>query len=535
MMKSALRYFGWLSFITSVTGVISCDLAWLESAKPAIAQPITPTADGTNTIVTPDGNRFDISGGTLSKDGANLFQSFQKFGLNAEQTANFLSHPEIRNILGRVTGGEASLINGLIQVTGGNSNLFLMNPAGIIFGTNARLNVPADFFATTATGIGFAENNWFNAFGSNDYANLIGTPSQFAFDLSQPANLVNAGNLTVSPGKNLTLLGGSTINTGQLTAPSGTITVAAVSGENVVRITQTGHLLSLEIKPPRTNEGQQLPITPLDLPTLLTGTAGNLDTGLIPTSQHTVQLTNGVTVSPEGGTAIVSGTLNASTSTAGQTGGSVNVVGSHVGLLGAKIDASGTLGGGTVKIGGDYRGQGSVPNASQTLVSQDSVIAADALNSGNGGQVIVVSDQLTRFYGNISARGGSEVGNGGLVEVSGKELLVFTGLVNAGANNGQSGTLLLDPKNITITDTSTPLFNFVNPNANAGDLFGFSVAAVGTNVVIGAPASISPTPRPGAAYLFNGSNGVQLQTFNNPNPSPGDQFGRSVAAVGTNV
>ncbi len=533
-MKSALRYFGWLSLITSVTGAISCGMALLYSAQPTIAQSITPAGDGTGTIVTPDGNRFNISGGTRS--GTNLFQSFEKFGLDAGQTANFLSPPSILNILGRVTGGNASLINGLIQISGGNSNLFLMNPAGIIFGPGARLNVPGDFFATTANGIGFAGNNWFNASGGNDYRNLIGTPSQFAFDLSQPASLVNAGNLSVSLGKNLTLLGGSTINTGQLTAPSGTITVAAVSGENVVRIAQTGHLLSLEIKPPRTNEGQQLPITPLDLPTLLTGTAGNFDTGLSVTPQHTVQLTNsGMTVSPEGVTAIVSGTLNASTSAGGQTGGSVNVVGSHVGLLGAKIDASGTIGGGTVKIGGDLKGQGSVPNASQTLVSQDSVIAADALNSGNGGQVSVISDQLTRFYGNISARGGSEVGNGGLVEVTGKELLVFTGLVNAGANNGQSGTLLLDPKNIIITDTSTPLFNFLNPNPNTGDFFGFAVAAVGTNVVIGAPATASTTPRPGSAYLFNGSSGALLQSFNNPNPTPGDQFGRSVATVGTNV
>jgi large exoprotein involved in heme utilization and adhesion len=74
------------------------------------------------TIVTPSGNRFDIEGGTLSQDGANLFHSFQQFGLDANQSANFLSNPEIRNILGRVVGGDASIINGLIQLTGGNSS-----------------------------------------------------------------------------------------------------------------------------------------------------------------------------------------------------------------------------------------------------------------------------------------------------------------------------------------------------------------------------------------------------------------------------
>jgi len=126
------------------------------------AQPITPAADETGTVVTPNGNQLDITGGSLSRDDANLFHSFEQFGLESGQIANFLSNPDIRNIFGRVVGGDASIINGLIQVTNGNSNLFLMNPAGIVFGENAWLNVPADFTATTATGIGFGEGNWFN-------------------------------------------------------------------------------------------------------------------------------------------------------------------------------------------------------------------------------------------------------------------------------------------------------------------------------------------------------------------------------------
>jgi filamentous hemagglutinin family protein len=195
----------------------------------AIAQPL-PATDGTGTTVTPVGNRFNISGGTSSADGANLFHSFSQFGLDQNQIANFLSQPNIQNILGRVTGGNASIINGLIQVTGGNSNLYLINPAGIIFGTSASLNVPADFTATTATSIGFG-NNWFNATGSNNYAALIGTPSNFAFATSQPGAIINAGKLTVNSGQNLTLIGGTLVNTGELTAPGGNISVAAVPGD----------------------------------------------------------------------------------------------------------------------------------------------------------------------------------------------------------------------------------------------------------------------------------------------------------------
>ncbi len=151
--------------------------------SPVLAQSIVPASDGTGTIVNQNGVLFNIEGGTLSGDGTNLFQSFSQFNLTSDQIANFISNPNINNILTRIIGGNPSSIDGLIQLTGGNSNLFIMNPAGLIFGSNFSLNVPADFTATTATGIGF-NHNWFNAFGDNNYANLNGDPSSFAFNLA---------------------------------------------------------------------------------------------------------------------------------------------------------------------------------------------------------------------------------------------------------------------------------------------------------------------------------------------------------------
>lgn len=233
--------------------------------KPIFAQPIKPALDGTNTVVTPQGNQFNINGGSLSRDGSNLFHSFQQFSLNSGQVANFQSYSQILNILGRVTGGNPSIINGLIQVTGGNSNLFLINPVGIVFGQNARLNVPAAFTATTANGIGFG-GNWFNASGSNNYAALFGTPSAFAFTMSQPGAIINSGNLTVGQGQSLVLLGGTVVSTGKLAAPTGQILVSAIPGESVLRLSQPGHLLSLEVQQPT---DWKLPI--LSLPQLLTG------------------------------------------------------------------------------------------------------------------------------------------------------------------------------------------------------------------------------------------------------------------------
>ncbi|NEP13893.1 MAG: CHAT domain-containing protein [Symploca sp. SIO2C1] len=423
----------------------------------AQGQSPTPAADGTGTVVTPNGNQFQIYGGSLSGDGANLFHSFEQFGLDSGQIANFLTSPEIQNILGRVVSGDPSVINGLIQVTGGDSNLFLMNPAGIIFGQDASLNVPADFFATTATGIGFGEDNWFNALGDNNYQSLVGTPSEFAFDVSQPGNIINAGSLGVQPGQNLSLVGGNVINTGAITAAGGNISIAAVPGENLVKITQAGHLLSLEIEPPRDSGGQMIGMNPLDLPALLTGPLQGVETGLSLTSSGEVQLTDSGTIIPQdAGTTIISGTLDVSNSQFPIPNSqfpipqSITILGDKVGLIGANLDASGTNGGGTVLIGGDYQGQGTVPNASRTFVSSDSVINADALSNGDGGTVIVWADEVTRFYGNISARGGSELGDGGFVEVSGKELLAFDGSVDVSAFYGKDGTILLDPRDIII-------------------------------------------------------------------------------------
>ncbi|PAX49802.1 hypothetical protein CK510_27695, partial [Brunnivagina elsteri CCALA 953] len=250
-------------------------LAGILLAEPVRSQSIIPANDGTGTVVAPNGNQINITGGQLSRDNANLFHSFTQFGLNADQIATFLSTPGIQNILGRVVGGDSSVINGQIQVTGSNTNLFLMNPAGIIFGSNASLNVPGSFTATTANGIGFG-SNWFNASGTNNYADLVGNPGIFSFAMGQPGAIFNAGNLTVAKGQNLTLLGGTVANTGSVSAPEGQIIVSAVPGEKLVRLSQPGSPLSLEIIPLNASNTQaqnwNLPI--LSLPQLLTSGGG---------------------------------------------------------------------------------------------------------------------------------------------------------------------------------------------------------------------------------------------------------------------
>jgi filamentous hemagglutinin family protein len=514
------------------------------------AQLITPAADGTGTIVTPQGSQYDITGGQTSGNGANLFHSFDRFGLDAGQIANFLSHPNTQNILSRVVGGEASFINGLIQVTGSQANLYLMNPSGILFGASASLNVPAAFTATTANGIQIGDE-WFKAVGATNYANLVGTPHAFAFTTPQPGSIFNAGNLSVGTGQSLTLLGGTVVNTGTIAAPGGNITIMAVPGEKFVRISQASSPLSLDLPLATQSQlnGNGAMVSPLALPALLTG--GNLTgaTGVI-VENGVVKLTSSSTPLPsEPGTTLISGTLSTVSDGAASL---IQVLGDRVGLLSASIDASATSGGGTVLIGGDYQGQGTIPTAQSTFVSQDSTIHADAIAQGNGGKVIVWADDTTRFYGSISAQGGVLFGNGGFVETSGKQTLdVNHAQVNTSATAGQPGVWLLDPTNINIANggtgvilngifdpATTGVASTIAPATIAAALNGGTSVTITTNSGVGGNGDITLTDsinqagggaasltltgrrfiRPGAATINMNSTGGLTFNINQVNP-----------------
>jgi filamentous hemagglutinin family protein len=210
---------------------------------PASAQ-ITTGGDGT--IVNQSGNTFNITGGTQPTGSGNLFHSFGTFGLQTNQTASFQPGVSVTNILGRVTGGTYSSIDGKIQVTG-SANLYLMNPAGIVFGKNASLDVNGAFTATAANAIGFGNSNWFKAFGTtNDYPTLTGTPTDFAFT-AVPGSIFNAANLTSKAGNSITLVGGTIISTGNIKTSGGNITIATAPGGKYVRISSDGSILALDL------------------------------------------------------------------------------------------------------------------------------------------------------------------------------------------------------------------------------------------------------------------------------------------------
>jgi filamentous hemagglutinin family protein len=239
---------------------------------PASAQ-LNAAVDGTGTTVnTTVSNQFDITEGTRS--GNNLFHSFQQFNVGASQTANFVVPSDVQNVLARVSGGAVSMIDGRLQVTGGNSNLYLMNPAGIVFGNNAQLNLPAAFVATTANGIGFGDRQWFSASGQNTFTQLVGSPRRFAFTENRAGVIVVAGKLSTAEDQPLALIGGTIVATQSLET-NGALALTTVKGVQVVEFTLPGQELRLAVKVNPIRPGDGFPnrwtIPIVTLPELITG------------------------------------------------------------------------------------------------------------------------------------------------------------------------------------------------------------------------------------------------------------------------
>ncbi len=445
------------------------------SAEAQISAQIT--VDG-STATEVKGNVISPTGaGTVN--GGNLYNSFDRFnvpssGVIFNTGSSSVDGTKVNNIINRVTGDTPSSILGTIESRQAfpNANLYLLNPNGVIFGVNARLDIGGSFYATTGTGLGFDQNQKFNV-DKSSLSFPSGDPTSIQFAIAQPAAIINQGNLTVDSGKNISLTAGTVINTGNLSAPDGNINLAAVSGNSQVELRSPDLVLGFAVTKdviPTTWNGAIATLP--KLAELLTGKASQANQVVVKSdgSIALVDSPSNTDIAITNGMAIASGKIDVSSATS--QGGKVGIFGDRVGLVNSQINASGATGGGVVLVGGDLQGKGIVPNALQTYVDRNSQITANGLLVGDGGKVIIWADRSTQFYGAIAAQGGKILGNGGFVEVSGKQNLDYQGLTNTLANNGKTGTLLLDPTNISVVNTggTATLANvsaFANSPANA--------------------------------------------------------------------
>jgi filamentous hemagglutinin family protein len=231
-------------------GVLSISHAQIVSNIVADRTLPTPTVVALPTPV-PGGNRFDISGGTVI-GGVNQFHSFDRFSVGTNDTANFSVANSIKNIISRVTGGVGSQIDGTLTSTiSGTStissaDLYLLNPAGILFGKNAQLNIGGSFHASTGDYVKLGTEDIFYADSTKASALTSASPSAFGFLTSNLAAIdVQTGTFTgtfprrlqVPVGQTLSLVGGPVnvgapsgqLPAGFVFAPGGVVNIASVA------------------------------------------------------------------------------------------------------------------------------------------------------------------------------------------------------------------------------------------------------------------------------------------------------------------
>jgi filamentous hemagglutinin family protein len=451
---------------------------------------------GTATVVQTSPQRLDI---VQKTDRAIV--NWQSFSIGAGEHVNFNQPSVHASTLNRVTGVDPSSILGKLTA---NGRVFLVNPNGIVFDRQARIDV-AGIVASTA---------------NISDANFMAGRYRFDEPGKRAATIVNRGQITVAEGGLAALIAPGVANTGLIRARLGRVVLA--SGDTFTIDLYGDRLINLAVDARTLNglrdaSGAPLPAL-VDQAGEVRADGGNVlitaaaardivdnvisASGIV--RAQSVERRNGeiVLLGPERGNVTVSGVLDASGPAAGHTGGTVNVLGDRVALQGtARIDVSGHAGGGTARIGGDYQGRAPLRAASETRVERGAVIAADALSNGDGGNVIVWAEGSNAYSGSISASGGFHGGDGGFIEVSGKERLIFRGSASAHAPNGRPGTLLLDPRNLEVgTSGKTDLAGATGNDGQA------AVYAAGEDA--GSEATVQAST---VANLLNTGTSVSLQ------------------------
>jgi filamentous hemagglutinin family protein len=438
------------------------------------------------------------------------------FSIGAGEQVDFRQPGRDSVALNRVTGSDPSSIQGSLTA---NGQVWLVNPNGIMVGPGGRIDV-GGFLGTTSN------------IRNEDF--LVG---RYLFGEGSPnpqARVVNQGTIRVGEHGYAALSAAAVANTGTVEAELGTV---VLGGAKAFSVDLYGdRLLSFQITQPvdRRPDGADALVSNGGTiradggRVLLSARAakGVID-NVINTSgvieARSARLVNGEIVI-DGGTADVvaaSGRLDASGRGAGETGGTVKLLGERVGLMdGASLDVSGDLGGGLALIGGNYQGRGPEPNAKRTYVAPTARINADAITQGRGGRVIVWSDGATAYAGTITARGGARGGDGGFAEVSGKGTLAYAGYADLTATLGLRGTLLLDPMDLIVA-------------TSGGTVAGYSLFTD----VAASSATISPanivTGLNGANVTLQANNDITIN--NNINASANTAAGSLILQAGRTI
>lgn len=411
-------------------------------------------AAGDVVIGTPVGNQMTV---TQTTDTAVV--NWNSFDVGAGAGLHFDQPTTNSAVLNRVTGNTGTDIHGSLTADG---VVHVVNPNGIFIGPDGSVQTGGGFVAST---LNITDEDFIS--GNYTYSGN-----------GQSARVDNAGAINIGRGGYAALLGGHVSNSGTVTVPVGRIGFASgervtldLSGDGFLQVAVPTNAQSADGEALITHSGRVS--AEGGLIEMKAATARNA-------VRHAVNLSGiaeATSVSVRGGAIVLGGGAGGKVTVSGQVstkarratvvtavpvsprpiarparGGDITVTGAEIVLNGATLDASGADGGGQIKVGGDFAGAGDLQRAKTVRADAASQLNADAIENGDGGRIVIWSDDLTEASAQFSARGGAIGGDGGFVEVSSANKLTYRGSTTTQAAQGDFGTLLLDPRSIIVGD-----------------------------------------------------------------------------------
>ena len=437
---------------------------------------------------------------------------WQSYNVGIDERVHYIQPDQHSVSLNNILSNNGSVIQGRIDA---NGHVILVNPNGVFFTETSTINAGG----IIASGLSIDSSDFLN--GDFTFNALEDTDGMVI-----NAGIINAamgGNVALI-GQQVENSGFISANLGRVNLAAGNEAVVTFDNEGLlgVKITESVLQEDIGVDPAILNSGE---ITAQDGQILISASAskdifsGAVNSGSMNHATSVVVNDDGSFALSAGGNVVNSGTLDVSGETGGElvvlgenvtssgamlanssgskdvagsievhsvtttelidgsvteansmgtgTGGDIKLLGQNVGLIDeAIVTANGVNGGGQVLIGGDESGwNDQVRNAEFIFLDQESSVSVDAEEYGNGGRLIAFAEDTARFYGELTARGGSESGLGGFIETSGLRGFDIrtTPIVDAADGGGQ---WLIDPHDITISGTTGDLddFNLVGDN-----------------------------------------------------------------------
>ncbi len=188
------------------------------------------------------GPDYDIKAAFGKQSGANLFHSFEQFNLHKGESATFSGPDSVQNIISRVTGGNASWIDGRLASSIPNADLYFLNPAGVMFGANASLDLSGSFHVSTADYLRLGENERFYAMPQADELLSVAAPTAFGFLSDHPGGISAEGSfLSVPIEKTISVIGGDIyLHDSTWLASSGRVNLASAASAGEIQLNDTG-------------------------------------------------------------------------------------------------------------------------------------------------------------------------------------------------------------------------------------------------------------------------------------------------------